>query len=78
MSEPVDLKGWTLGGRPERSGLYAIIDKVYARPHFAYWNNRDARWSWEGSLRGVPDVWYHRPAPALPSDVRDRWRPAED
>lgn len=72
MSE-IDTKGWTLGSRPNASGEYAIIDRLYACMRFAYWNQRDARWSWDGQFRPETAVWYYRRAPGLPSDVAARW-----
>lgn len=70
----VDTKGWTHGSRPDRTGHYAVIDKLYAVRRFAFWNNRDARWSWDGSFHPESAVWYYRPAPGLPTDVEARWR----
>lgn len=72
-----NLNGWTEGNRPNVSGNYAVIDDLYACMRFAFWNQSEARWSWDGQFRPITAVSYYRPAPGLPDKVKDRWRSAD-
>lgn len=75
--EKPSLNGWIEGGRPHISGRYAVIDSVYLDMMFAYWNNRDARWSINGRIRRADSVLYHRPAPKFPDELISQLRPMQ-